>query len=59
MGRSRQAAGEADRHEPGSGTLDWQRRIDWLTADGYTGMVGLEHVPTVDTATSLKTIRGA
>lgn len=33
------------RHEPGSGTLDWQRRIDWLDAHGYTGLVGLEYVP--------------
>jgi hydroxypyruvate isomerase len=42
------------RHEPGSGTMDWQRRIDWLAANGYTGMVGLEYRPTKETVASLE-----
>ena len=46
------------RHEPGSGTMDWQRRVDWLAANGYTGMVGLEYMPTKETVASLETLLG-
>lgn len=46
------------RHEPGSGTMDWPARLAWLTANGYTGMVGLEYKPTQETAASLKTLLG-
>ena len=42
------------RHEPGSGTMDWQRRVDWLVANGYAGMVGLEYRPTKGTVASLE-----
>jgi hydroxypyruvate isomerase len=42
------------RHEPGSGIMDWQRRVDWLVANGYTGMVGLEYMPTLGTVASLE-----
>jgi hydroxypyruvate isomerase len=42
------------RHEPGSGTMDWQRRVDWLVASRYTGMVGLEYMPTKGTVASLE-----
>jgi hydroxypyruvate isomerase len=42
------------RHEPGSGTLDWQARVDWLAAHGYAGYVGLEYVPLAETGRSLK-----
>jgi hydroxypyruvate isomerase len=34
------------RHEPGSGTMDWQARLDWLFSNGYEGLVGLEYRPT-------------
>lgn len=33
------------RHEPGSGSLDWQDRVNWLITKGYTGSVGLEYKP--------------
>lgn len=46
------------RHEPGSGSMDWQRRLDWLTAEGYDGFVGLEYKPTVATGESLKALLG-
>ncbi len=45
------------RHEPGSGALDWQSRVDWLYAHGYDGMVGLEYKPTGDTVASLEALR--
>lgn len=47
------------RHEPGSGTMDWQRRVAWLVANGYSGMIGLEYMPTKATAESLERLRGA
>ena len=34
------------RHEPGTGTLDIEPRLDWLAAHGYEGYVGYEYVPT-------------
>lgn len=44
------------RHEPGTGTLDWRARVDWLESNGYAGLVGLEYKPTTDTVTSLKPV---
>lgn len=41
------------RGEPGSGTLDWQARLDWLAEQGYDGFVGLEYRPTGATEDSL------
>ncbi|MEQ1769254.1 MAG: TIM barrel protein [Devosia sp.] len=41
------------RHEPGTGKLDWQRRLGWLEEHGYRGMVGLEYKPTRATPDSL------
>lgn len=46
------------RHEPGSGTMDWQRRVDWLAANGYRGMIGLEYMPTGPTVQSLQALLG-
>jgi hydroxypyruvate isomerase len=42
------------RHEPGSGSLDWRARLDWLAGHGYRGLVGLEYRPTGDTVESLR-----
>lgn len=41
------------RGEPGSGTLDWQARLDWLAEHGYGGFVGLEYKPTRATRDTL------
>lgn len=41
------------RGEPGSGTIDWRGRLDWLFANGYDGFVGLEYRPTGTTEDSL------
>jgi hydroxypyruvate isomerase len=45
------------RHEPGTGTIDWPRRIADLRDAGYAGAVGLEYMPTRDTESSLELIR--
>lgn len=45
------------RGEPGSGTMDWQARLDWLAAHGYDGVVGLEYKPTGSTEESLSFMR--
>jgi hydroxypyruvate isomerase len=41
------------RHEPGSGTIDWPKEISWLRESGYRGRLGLEYMPTEDTAKTL------
>lgn len=41
------------RGEPGSGTMDWRARLDWLSAHGYSGLVGLEYKPKAATVMSL------
>ncbi len=41
------------RGEPGSGTLDWRARLDWLAEHGYDGLIGLEYRPTGPTLESL------
>ncbi len=33
------------RGEPGSGTMDFRARLEWLAAHGYPGLVGLEYRP--------------
>ena len=42
------------RGEPGSGTLDWQVRLDWLAEHCYDGLIGLEYRPTGPTVESLR-----
>ncbi|HEV7718419.1 MAG TPA: TIM barrel protein [Arsenicitalea sp.] len=42
------------RHEPGSGTMDWQARLGWLRGAGYRGLVGLEYSPSGPTMESLR-----
>ena len=45
------------RGEPGSGTMDWRARLDWLADHGYDGFVGLEYRPTGSTEESLSFMR--
>jgi hydroxypyruvate isomerase len=45
------------RHEPGTGTIHWPRQLAALLSAGYTGAIGLEYQPTVDTDSSLAFIR--
>jgi hydroxypyruvate isomerase len=41
------------RHEPGSGAMDYADRLNWLAAQGYDGLVGLEYRPVGSTMESL------
>jgi len=45
------------RHEPGSGSIDWPRKLDALRSAGYAGPLGLEYIPIRDTGSSLAFIR--
>lgn len=45
------------RHEPGTGTIDWDRIVAWLSASGYDGAVGLEYMPSQPTVESMALIR--
>jgi hydroxypyruvate isomerase len=42
-----------DRHEPGTGEINYERVLDALTEQGYKGRVGLEYTPSTDTLSSL------
>lgn len=33
------------RHEPGTGEMDWEHRVNWLEQNGYSGFIGLEYKP--------------
>ena len=35
------------RHEPGTGTIDWEATVDRLLSSGYGGAIGLEYMPTL------------
>jgi hydroxypyruvate isomerase len=61
------AAGDIVRHvqisdvpgrgEPGSGSVNWTQFLAKLSESGYTGAIGLEYVPTIDTTRSATRIR--
>ena len=42
-----------ERHEPGSGEIDWEAVMAWLVQIGYRGLLGLEYMPSRDTESSL------
>jgi hydroxypyruvate isomerase len=48
------AADNPGRHEPGTGEINYKCVFDVIDASGYTGFVGLEYVPSIDPADSLK-----
>ncbi len=52
-----QIADVPGRGEPGSGGVDWAQRLAVLRASGYAGPIGLEYVPTVESAASVAHIR--
>lgn len=43
------------RNEPGSGTLELSKSLNWLFDNGYDGFIGLEYRPTAGTKSSLET----
>jgi hydroxypyruvate isomerase len=45
------------RHQPGTGTIDWDRTIAILLDAGYRGFVGMEYRPTIDSADSFELLR--
>ncbi|WP_433364606.1 TIM barrel protein [Actinoplanes sp. CA-142083] len=52
-----QIADVPGRGEPGSGDVDWALQLGVLRAAGYTGPIGLEYYPTVDSAESVRHIK--
>lgn len=52
-----QVADMDDRHEPGTGTLDWARVMAVLRDLGYRGAIGLEYFPTLAMDESLRLTR--
>jgi hydroxypyruvate isomerase len=48
-----QIADHPGRHQPGTGEIDFAALFELLDDSGYAGPVGLEYIPTPDTATSL------
>jgi hydroxypyruvate isomerase len=48
-----QIADNPGRHQPGTGEIDFAALFKLLDSSGYAGSVGLEYVPTPDTAQSL------
>lgn len=54
-----QVADMPDRHEPGTGNLDWGKVIGTLRKLGYRGAIGLEYLPTMPAESSLALAREA
>ena len=52
-----QIADHPGRGEPGTGILDLQRYLSTVEANGYSGYVGLEYIPTTTTIDSLRWLR--
>ena len=52
-----QIADAPGRGEPGSGSIDWHARLTDLQNSGYTGPIGLEYYPTIDSAKSVRRIQ--
>ena len=48
-----QIADNPGRHQPGTGEINYRWLLAEIAAAGYTGHIGLEYVPTPDTAGSL------
>jgi hydroxypyruvate isomerase len=42
------------RAEPGTGEIDWTTMVDSLRRSGYDGAIGLEFMPSIDTADALR-----
>ena len=45
------------RHEPGTGSIEWPRRIGWLRRQGYKGVVGLEFQPQAPSSETVERVQ--
>ena len=52
-----QVADVPGRHEPGTGSIDFEAVLGSLARRGYDGWVGLEYNPTVESGTSIRMTR--
>ncbi|MBU6393136.1 MAG: TIM barrel protein [Sphingomonadales bacterium] len=52
-----QVADMDDRHEPGTGSIDWAKTVETLRDLGYQGAIGLEYFPTLPMDQSLALTR--
>lgn len=52
-----QVADVPGRHEPGSGEINYEHIFGLLLEQGYSGYVGLDYIPRVDPAASLRAVR--
>ena len=46
-----------DRHEPGTGAIDWTHVFALLCEQGYRGRIGLEYVPLASTEDTLAALQ--
>lgn len=53
-----QIADAPGRHQPGTGQIDFRALFELLDQSGYSGAVGLEYIPSPDTAASLGWLAG-
>lgn len=53
-----QIADVPGRHEPGTGTVDWPAQLAMLADAGYSGVIGLECVPSRNTPEAIAYIQG-
>jgi hydroxypyruvate isomerase len=51
-----QVADAPGRHEPGTGTIDWEQQLGVLRDLGYAGWFGMEYTPTRETVASLAAV---
>jgi hydroxypyruvate isomerase len=51
-----QVADAPGRHEPGTGTIDWEQQLGILRDLGYAGWFGMEYTPTTETVASLAVV---
>jgi hydroxypyruvate isomerase len=48
-----------DRHQPGTGDIDWPLTIGALRGAGYRGFLGLEYLPTIESTDSMQALKRA
>jgi hydroxypyruvate isomerase len=54
-----QVADSPGRQEPGTGSIDWRRYRELLRSINYSGVIGLEFKPSIDTLAAISATRRA